>query len=113
MICNCSMAGTMACEICQGKNITQLEKWRIIMEENKIEMGIDLAIDVPKVVSVPVKVYRSYLKCPKCEYGNMLYDNRGCIDLAVYPPVYFHKCDKCGYYSTYTQKYPFIKFEDI
>ena len=66
--------------------------------------------DAPEVESIPLIAYRSYLKCPKCGNGNMTYDQRGVIDLAVYPPVYFHRCDKCDYYSTYTQIYPFIKF---
>lgn len=61
---------------------------------------------------VEVKTYMINEICPKCCEGYMIYETSGTF-LAVYPPRFTHRCDRCGNIETYLEQYPKIEYEPI
>lgn len=49
--------------------------------------------------------------CDKCGEGSMQRDGNEVY--MSYPPLYPHKCDKCGYKANYNNSYPFQRIVPI
>lgn len=56
---------------------------------------------------IPIEV--TY-QCEKCGEGFME-DDSGAV-IATYPPLYLHKCTKCGYREVFSKRYPMLEYED-
>lgn len=54
-----------------------------------------------------IQPYGIKMMCDKCD-GEM--KPLGNIILTCDPPRYPHTCDKCGYQSSYTEKYPTVRW---
>lgn len=61
-------------------------------------------------VRTPVRVFRVGMVCPECGNGRMLLSS-GAV-LVTWPAQYTHKCNSCGYMTTYTKTYPYVEYED-
>ncbi len=61
-------------------------------------------------VASEVKVFRVKMKCNKCKEGDMVCGN---TVLSLYPPLYSHKCNKCGNVENYKRKYPYTKYVPV
>lgn len=62
---------------------------------------------------IEVKAYMINEICHKCGKGYMIYETDGNAFLAVYPPRFTHRCDRCGNIETYLEQYPKIEYEPI
>jgi hypothetical protein len=47
--------------------------------------------------------------CDKCGEGFMRYTG---VMLSSYPPLYQHRCNKCGYGTDYRETYPHIEHRE-
>jgi hypothetical protein len=56
----------------------------------------------------PVKAVRVVLHCDQCG-GRMSHTG---VVFTRYPPLYPHKCDKCGYEEKRDKIYPAIEYEN-
>lgn len=62
------------------------------------------------------KTYVIIQKCDKCREGKMMVDENNMLTLLTsYPPLYPHKCDKCGHEENYNVVYPYqqIEYEEV
>ena len=57
------------------------------------------------------KILVVYQTCDKCGEGIMERDGNEVF--ASYPPLYPHKCDKCGYKTNYHVSYPYQRIVPI
>lgn len=64
----------------------------------------------PQEKKRPVKMYFVTLSCGQCDNGEMLPTGR-CLTTS--PPMYPHKCNKCGHSVNITGKnYPILTYSD-
>lgn len=59
-------------------------------------------------IKTEVKVYNVDMECPQCHKGKMRPTG---VCLASFPPIYPHKCTKCGYLENYHQTYPYMTYD--
>lgn len=60
-------------------------------------------------IKTEVKVYNIDMECPQCHKGKMC-PTGVCFD--SFPPIYPHKCTKCGYLENYDQIYPYTTYDE-
>lgn len=59
-------------------------------------------------VKEEVKSFRIIQKCDKCKQGEMVPTG---LTYTSYPPTYEHKCNCCGWTTSYNKTYPAIVHE--
>lgn len=56
---------------------------------------------------------KTYMVNKQCDCGGIFkYDSSG-FKLAVYPPQYLHKCNKCGTIEHFNHIYPILEHEPV
>ena len=63
-----------------------------------------------KPIATPVTPYILTVRCEQCGSGMYKYDTDQNITLRTRPPMYPHKCQRCGHVKNFRCKYPRIVY---
>jgi len=58
-----------------------------------------------KIIRKRLKTYRTYMECPECKQGFMMYNMTAVSGGKVI--LYRHICNKCGIEKAYEKTYPY------
>ena len=61
-------------------------------------------------IKTPVNTRMVEYVCDECGEGKMLQEGESV--LAIYPPLYPHKCTNCGCIMNFYVKYPYVEYFD-